>query len=173
MAYKIIRPRHGIKSLWDTYKSRIYKLGEMLVESPEGGVGSGPVNIKFGDGVTDYENLPYAVEAPISQLIEGSNKPMTSGAGYDIQAQVTNLSNKTEDTNYVTEYILSAPRGTTHLLFGASGGFYVVSQSTNMLIRPIYDIDIDIYSYEIDSENRTIKFTNTNGGNIRFSVIHI
>lgn len=80
MAYKIIRPRHGIKSLWNTYKSRIYKLGEMLVESPESGVGSGPVNIKFGDGVTDYEKLPYAVLAPVSEVSEGVDNPPTSDA---------------------------------------------------------------------------------------------
>lgn len=78
MAYKIIRPRHGIKSLWNTYKSRIYKLGEMLVESPESGVGSGPVNIKFGDGVTDYEKLPYAVLAPVDEVSEGIQNPVTS-----------------------------------------------------------------------------------------------
>lgn len=89
MAYKIIRPRHGIKSLWNTYKSRIYKLGEMLVESPDSGVGSGHVNIKFGDGVTDYENLPYAVEAPISQVIEGSEKPFTSGGAYALKNDLT------------------------------------------------------------------------------------
>ena len=89
----IIRPRHGIKSLWDTYKNRIYAKGEILVESPESGVGTGHVNVKFGDGVTDYENLPYAIEAPISECIENSEKPLTSGAGYEL-LQIVN-------TNYL------------------------------------------------------------------------
>lgn len=85
MGYNIIRPRRGIKSLWDQYKSRIYKQGEMLVESPETGVGSGPVNIKFGDGVTDYEHLPYAVQAPTSELAKDGTAPMTNGAGYELK----------------------------------------------------------------------------------------
>ena len=83
MGYKIIRPRRGIKSLWDAYKDKIYKTGEMLVESPESGVGTGPVNVKFGDGMTPYYALPYAIEAPINQAIEGSTKPITSGAVYE------------------------------------------------------------------------------------------
>lgn len=80
MAYNIIRPRRGIKSLWNTYKSRIYKNGEMLVESPETGVGSGPVNIKFGDGITDYEHLPYGVMAPISAPDANSQAPLNTEA---------------------------------------------------------------------------------------------
>ena len=80
MAYNIIRPRRGIKSLWDQYKGRIYKQGEMLVESPETGVGSGLVNVKFGDGVTDYENLPYAIMAPTDEVIPGGEAPVNSKA---------------------------------------------------------------------------------------------
>lgn len=80
MAYNIIRPRRGIKSLWQQYKNRIYKQGEMLVESPESGVGSGPVNVKFGDGVTDYEHLPYAIMAPIHEINNESNAPISSKA---------------------------------------------------------------------------------------------
>lgn len=82
MSYNIIRPRRGIKSLWNQYKSRVYKAGEMLVESPETGIGSGPVNIKFGDGYTDYEHLPYAVLAPTDAIEEGVNNPLTSGGAF-------------------------------------------------------------------------------------------
>ena len=91
MGYKIIRPRRGIKSLWDAYKDKIYKTGEMLVESPESGVGTGPVNVKFGDGITPYYNLPYAIEAPINQAIEGSTKPITSGAVYEQNKKIPNM----------------------------------------------------------------------------------
>lgn len=96
MAYKIIRPRHGIKSLWNTYKSRIYKLGEMLVESPESGVGSGPVNIKFGDGVTDYEKLPYAVLAPVDEVSAGVKNPVTSSA---VKEEIVNLEGRPVNNN--------------------------------------------------------------------------
>lgn len=92
MAYNIIRPRRGIKSLWQQYKSRIYKQGEMLVESPETGVGTGPVDVKFGDGVTDYEHLPYAVLAPIDGVKKGEQRPITSNgvfyAGFMKQTDV-------------------------------------------------------------------------------------
>ena len=86
----VIKPRRGIKSLWDTYKNRVYKEGEMLVESPESGVGTGAVNVKFGDGVTNYANLPYAIQAPISECVNGSDKPLTSGAGYNLKKQIDN-----------------------------------------------------------------------------------
>lgn len=85
MAYNIIRPRRGIKSMWDQFKSRVYKQGEMLVESPESGVGTGPVNIKFGDGVSSYENLPYAVQAPTDELTENGTAPMTARAGFSLK----------------------------------------------------------------------------------------
>ena len=64
MAYKIIRPRRGRLSEWLANKTRIYKKGEMLVVSPETGVGTGGVGIKFGDGETDFEHLPYALQSP-------------------------------------------------------------------------------------------------------------
>jgi hypothetical protein len=97
MGYKIIRPRRGIKSLWDAYKNKVYKSGEMLVESPESGVGSGPVNVKFGDGITPYYLLPYAIEAPINQAIEGSTKPITSGAVYEQNKKLNNNFNEMSD----------------------------------------------------------------------------
>lgn len=91
MAYNIIRPRRGIKSLWDTYKSRIYQLGEMLVESPESGIGSGPVNIKFGDGTTDYENLPYAVFSGIRSVTLTANAWVGDAAPYTQTANVPGI----------------------------------------------------------------------------------
>lgn len=85
MAYNIIRPRKGIKSLWDQHKGRIYKNGEMLVESPETGIGTGPVNVKFGDGITSYENLPYGIMAPTDEVTEDGNAPVTSKAVFAIK----------------------------------------------------------------------------------------
>lgn len=105
MGYKIIRPRRGIKSLWDAYKDKIYKTGEMLVESPESGVGTGPVNVKFGDGMTPYYALPYAIEAPINQAIEGSTKPITSGAVYE---QNKNLDDLLKWKTYGTQILTGA-----------------------------------------------------------------
>lgn len=134
MANRIIRPRRGIKSLWDTYKSRIYRVGEMLVESPESGVGTGPVNIKFGDGVTDYENLPYAVEAPISQCIEGSTRPLTSGAGYDAFTQLND-----EKINY-TDIVNNLESTDIDLPLSANMGNSIQTR-LNKLSTVIYEYD--------------------------------
>lgn len=101
MAYNIIRPRRGIKSLWQQYKGRVYKQGEMLVESPETGVGTGPVNIKFGDGVTDYEHLPYAVQAPTDMIEEGNKAPVSSDAVYNASKLLLSRSDITLEGNEV------------------------------------------------------------------------
>ena len=104
MAYNIIRPRHGIKSLWDNYKSRIYKVGEMLVESPETGVGSGPANLKFGDGVTDYENLPYAVFHGIRAVTLSANAWVGESAPY---SQTVNVAGITVNDNPILVSMLA------------------------------------------------------------------
>ena len=45
-------------------KSIVLAAGELFVEYPDTGVGSGPVKVKIGDGTTDYEHLAYAIEPP-------------------------------------------------------------------------------------------------------------
>lgn len=62
MAYVKIRPRRGTASQWE-YANPILSEGEMAFEVPETGVGTGPVNIKQGDGQNSWNNLPYAFNA--------------------------------------------------------------------------------------------------------------
>ena len=58
MAYVRIRPRRSTAEEWEYYNP-ILAEGEMGVEVPPTGVGTGTVQIKFGDGVTPWKQLPY------------------------------------------------------------------------------------------------------------------
>lgn len=139
MAYKIIRPRHGIKSLWNTYKSRIYKLGEMLVESPESGVGSGPVNIKFGDGVTDYEKLPYAVLAPVDEVSEGVKNPVTSDSVAKALKNVNiDVVDNLESTSDKLALSANMGRYIKEMIFGDGEGGEG-DMSLNSMVTALYD----------------------------------
>ena len=62
MAYVKLRPRRSTKAQWE-YANPILSEGEMAVEVPDTGVGTGLVNFKFGDGVTPWNNLPYGFNA--------------------------------------------------------------------------------------------------------------
>ena len=64
MSYVKIRPRRGTQQQWE-YANPILSEGEMAFEVPESGVGTGPVNIKQGDGTTAWNNLPYAFNAGV------------------------------------------------------------------------------------------------------------
>lgn len=60
MSYAKIRPRRGTATQWTTVNP-ILAEGEIGIEIPANGVGKGLVQIKFGDGVTKWSDLPYAV----------------------------------------------------------------------------------------------------------------
>ena len=151
----IIRPRHGIKSLWDTYKNRVYAQGEMLVESPESGVGTGHVNVKFGDGVTNYENLPYAIEAPISECVEGSEKPLTSGAGYNLEkqieverARINNLSTLEEGSTTGDAELIDIRTGANGTVYESAGEAVrgQITELGNEMDTRVTDVENDLES---------------------------
>ena len=58
MSYAKIRPRRGTINDW-TLANPVLEQGEIAVEYPLTGVGSGLVKIKIGDGINTYTNLPY------------------------------------------------------------------------------------------------------------------
>lgn len=62
MAYVKLRPRRSTAAQWE-YANPILSEGEFAVEVPDTGVGTGLINIKIGDGVTSWNNLPYAFNA--------------------------------------------------------------------------------------------------------------
>ena len=64
MAYVRIRPRRSTAEEWE-YNNPILAEGEMGIEVPPTGVGTGIVQIKFGDGVTSWKDLPYGIETQV------------------------------------------------------------------------------------------------------------
>lgn len=77
MSFAKIRPRRGTATQWTT-ANPILAEGELAIEVPTEGVGTGLVKIKIGDGVTSWNDLPYAVEGSIdldtfvAQTLEGA-----------------------------------------------------------------------------------------------------
>lgn len=58
MAYTKIRPRRGTASEWIKANPVLLE-GEIGIEVPSTGIGTGLVRMKFGDGVTPWNSLPY------------------------------------------------------------------------------------------------------------------
>ena len=70
MAYAKIRPRRG--SLYEFESvNPILAEGEMALEVPDAGVGTGLSRFKIGDGVTRYKDLPYAFDGASAKCIRG------------------------------------------------------------------------------------------------------
>ena len=61
MSFAKIRPRRGTASQWNN-ANPILAEGEIGIEVPSTGVGTGNVKIKFGDGSTHWNDLPYGVD---------------------------------------------------------------------------------------------------------------
>lgn len=72
MAYAKIRPRRGTLAEW-TMVNPIISEGELVIEHPNTGVGTGPVRFKIGDGFKPYNELPYAFDALAANAIYGGN----------------------------------------------------------------------------------------------------
>lgn len=70
MSYAKICPRRGTKSEWEMINPVLME-GELGIESPNTGVGSGLSRFKIGDGHTDWQNLPYAFDANSATAFDG------------------------------------------------------------------------------------------------------
>ena len=86
MSFAKIRPRRGTANQWSN-ANPILAEGEIGIEVPSTGVGTGTVKIKFGDGSSHWNDLPYGLDTPndvtdviSSEFIAGT--PCTSGNYY-------------------------------------------------------------------------------------------
>lgn len=70
--YAKIRPRRSTATEWSILNPVLAE-GEMGVEVPDSGVGTGLSKFKFGDGYTQWNDLPYAFDANAAQAIYGGN----------------------------------------------------------------------------------------------------
>lgn len=81
MSYYKIRPRGGTASQWTT-ANPILAEREIGFEYPDGGLGTGLVKMKMGDGVTHWNDLPYATISPIVENVESTSQENVPSSGY-------------------------------------------------------------------------------------------
>ena len=70
--YAKIRPRRSTATEW-AIQNPVLAEGELGIEVPDSGVGTGLSKFKLGDGYTQWNNLPYAFDANSAQSIYGGN----------------------------------------------------------------------------------------------------
>lgn len=77
MSYYKIRPRGGTASQWTT-ANPILAEREIGFEYPNGGLGTGLVKMKMGDGVTHWNDLPYAEDSMIESIGDQETSPAST-----------------------------------------------------------------------------------------------
>ncbi len=68
--YAKLRPRRSTATEWSTINP-VLQEGELGIENPDTGVGTGLCKFKLGDGYTQWNDLPYAFDATAAQAIYG------------------------------------------------------------------------------------------------------
>lgn len=76
MALSTICPRRGDLQAWTTVNP-VVESGELVVEYPETGIGTGTCKFKIGDGKTRYNDLPYAFDGGAASSIDGGSSSDT------------------------------------------------------------------------------------------------
>ena len=87
MAYAKIRPRRGTKYEWSSYDP-VLSEGELAIEFPDTGIGSGLCKFKVGDGVTHWNQLKYAFDGTAAAAIDGGG--IVSGSLIQIRTATAN-----------------------------------------------------------------------------------
>ena len=79
---KVFKPRRGLKSTMTASgkSSIVLQKGEMFLEAPSTGMGTGASKIKIGDGTTAYSSLPYALGDTSNDKIDFSSNTATTVA---------------------------------------------------------------------------------------------
>ena len=74
--YSKIRPRRGTASQWHLFNPVLAE-GEIGIEYPDTGLGTGLIKIKIGDGSTPWDDLEYGVNPTVANAIYGGT-PVSS-----------------------------------------------------------------------------------------------
>lgn len=67
-----ILPRRGTKTEWQMYDPVLMQ-GELGIEVPDTGVGSGLSKFKIGDGTSKWSELPYAFDGASASSFDGGS----------------------------------------------------------------------------------------------------
>jgi hypothetical protein len=70
MSFAKIRPRRSTKTEWELINPILME-GELGIEYPDSGIGTGLCKFKLGDGFKDWDELPYAFNAEAAESIYG------------------------------------------------------------------------------------------------------
>ena len=71
-SYAKIRPRRGSRSTWELVDPILME-GELGVEVPDSGIGTGLSKFKIGDGIHTWSELPYAFDATTALNVDGGS----------------------------------------------------------------------------------------------------
>lgn len=70
MSYAKLRPRRSTKTEWELINPVLME-GELGIEYPDTGIGTGLCKFKLGDGFKKWSDLPYAFNASAAEAIYG------------------------------------------------------------------------------------------------------
>lgn len=70
MSYAKLRPRRSTKAEWEMINPVLME-GELGIEYPNSGIGTGLCKFKLGDGFKKWSELPYAFNATSAEAIYG------------------------------------------------------------------------------------------------------
>ena len=70
MSYAKLRPRRSTKTEWNLINPVLME-GELGIEYPDSGIGTGLCKFKLGDGFKKWSDLPYAFNASSAEAIYG------------------------------------------------------------------------------------------------------
>lgn len=179
MSFAKIRPRRGTASQWATIDPVLAE-GEIGIEVPDSGVGTGAVNIKFGDGVKKWSELPYGIANVLtkSDVVDNllSNRvdlPVSANQVRIVNEKANNIDNrvglleartKITDTSTVETKSFDINEHGTYLLFCQQNGkptfaIYYVKVSC-MIIALIAGTDLWGVSFSDDKTKLNIANTN-------------
>jgi hypothetical protein len=77
MSYAKIRPRRGTKTEWNEINPTLLE-GELGIEYPDSGIGSGKCKFKLGDGVNKWSDLEYAFDGSAAASFDGGSVSMSN-----------------------------------------------------------------------------------------------
>ena len=90
---KVLLPHRGSKTKMTSGSGKdiILQSGELFIEYPDTGVGTGTCKIKIGDGVTAYSGLPYAISADTDNIEFSPSTASTVQAALDVASSGATL----------------------------------------------------------------------------------
>ena len=77
MSYAKIRPRRGTRSEWELIDPILME-GEIGIEFPDSGIGTGLCKFKIGNGTNKWSDLAYAFDAGAAISIDGGSVASTN-----------------------------------------------------------------------------------------------